>query len=319
MSKRAPSRPPAKGRKPAAKRPPQQRRRQGPGAIDRAVSALGLSHDAIRRITAWGLVGLAGAGAIGVASWFGVPAMAGQAVSEAIGDAGLRLNAIEITGLRRMDRDTVYAQALDQKSRAMPLIDLAGVRERLLRYPWIEDARVSRRLPDTLVIHIVEREPAAIWQHHQGQLTLIDVKGFPIAPVSRDAMPNLPLLIGDTANTQELARRRLLDAAPSLKPLVKAAAWVGNRRWDLFFDTGEKLQLPEGEAAAVAALTRFAKRDADFRVLGRGVISFDMRNEGQFVIRMPRAQPAPSPSPSQAAQAREDAPEREGDIAKSGE
>ena len=29
---------------------------------------------------------------------------------------------------------------------------------------WVKDARVSRRLPDTLVIDIVERTPAALWQ-----------------------------------------------------------------------------------------------------------------------------------------------------------
>ncbi|MEI9852072.1 MAG: FtsQ-type POTRA domain-containing protein [Sphingomonas sp.] len=295
MSKRAPARP-AKGRKPAPRRKPQPRKSTGPGALDRAIASLGLSQGALQRVVTWGIVALVGAGAIGVGVWFGLPAMAGVAVSEAIGDAGLKLDEIEITGLRRMDRDTVYAQALDQKSRAMPLIDLAGVRERLLHYPWIEDARVSRRLPGTLVIHIVEREPAAIWQHHQGQLTLIDAKGYRIAPVSREAMPDLPLLIGDTANTQEAARRRLMDAAPALKPLVKAATWVGNRRWDLLFGSGEKLQLPEGEAAAVAALADFARRDASYRVLGKGVISFDMRNPDSFVIRVPpkRTEVAPA-------------------------
>jgi cell division protein FtsQ len=29
----------------------------------------------------------------------------------------------------------------------------------------VQDARVSRRLPDTLVVDIVERTPSAVWQH----------------------------------------------------------------------------------------------------------------------------------------------------------
>src|SRR3546814_9265052 len=78
-----------------------------------------------------------------------------------------------------MQRLPVYAVALDQQSMAMPLIDLDGTRERLLRFGWVEEARVSRRLPDTLVVDIVERTPAAIWQHNQ-RLALIDRHGVEI-------------------------------------------------------------------------------------------------------------------------------------------
>jgi cell division protein FtsQ len=216
-----------------------------------------------------------------------------------VGEAGFRLHNVNIYGLKQMDRDTVYAQALDQQSLAMPLVDLAAVRARLLQYPWIEDARVSRRLPNTLVINIVEREPAAIWQH-QGRLVLIDPKGVQLEPVSREAMPELPLLIGESANLQEGARRRLMDAAPALKPLVKAAIWVGNRRWDLVFDTGERLMLPEGEQEAANALAQFAARDDKLHVLGKGMISFDMRVAGRTVVRRPPAGSGQSQSQSPA-------------------
>jgi cell division protein FtsQ len=285
-------------RRPAqAKRAP-ARRKARPGLLDQAVAALGVSEKTIQRIATWGIVGLAGIGALGVASWFGLPAMAGVAISEAVGEAGLKLEKIEITGLKRMDQMTVYAQALDQKSRAMPLVDLAGVRERLLKYPWIEDARISRRLPNTLAIHIIEREPAAVWQN-RGQLMLIDAKGEPLAPVSRDAMPDLPLLIGDNANGQEEARRRLMEAAPELQQVVRAASWIGNRRWDLVFDTGERLQLPEGEAAAVAALSEFAQRDARERLLGGRWQRFDMRDPRNFILCCRRK---PDPVPAQPAE-----------------
>ena len=97
------------------------------------------------------------AGVLAAASYAGVPGMIGGAVAEQAGQAGLKVGRIEITGLKRMDRMSVYAVALEQESRAMPLVDLAAVREKLLRYGWIADAQVSRRLPDTLLVHIVER------------------------------------------------------------------------------------------------------------------------------------------------------------------
>ena len=87
-----------------------------------------------------------------------------------------------------------------------------------------------------------------------------------------------------------------MEAAPALKPMVKAASWIGNRRWDLLFDTGEKLQLPEGEEAAAAALVKFAELDTEKRLLGRGIISFDMRDPDKLVYR--RSAPAPVPTPA---------------------
>ena len=285
-------------RRPAPKKRAPQKRKK-PGLLDQAVAALPFSEKTLNRIATWSIVALVALGAFGVASWFGIPAIAGVAASEVVGDAGFRLDKIDITGLRRMDRNTVYAEALDQKSRAMPLVDLAGVRQRLLKYPYIEDARVSRRLPDTLAIHIVEREPAAVWQNH-GALVLVDLKGVPLEAVSREAMPDLPLLIGDGANFQGMARRKLMDSAPTLKPLVRAATWVGNRRWDLMFDTGEKLQLPEGEDEAAKALVKFGQLNSVRQLLGRGMISFDMRDPDNLVIRKsaPVAAPVPTPQPS---------------------
>jgi cell division protein FtsQ len=45
---------------------------------------------------------------------------------------------------------------------------------------------------------------------------------------------------------QVAALSELLDAAPALRPQVREAEWVGNRRWNLTFKTGQVLALPEG-------------------------------------------------------------------------
>src|SRR3546814_10861924 len=91
----------------------------------------------------------------------------------------------------------------------MAAVDLEGVRADLMKYGWIQDARVSRRLPDTLVVDIVERTPAAIWQHN-GRLSLIDKKGVVLEPVTVATMPDLPLVIGPHANQRSQDLDRLL-------------------------------------------------------------------------------------------------------------
>ena len=270
-------------RKPQAKRAPKR-----VGLMDRAIAALPVSEETLRKLATGGILTVSLAVLLAVGTWFGIPGMVGTAVAEGAGRAGFRVDQIEVTGIKRMDHDTVYAIATEQQSRAMPLVDIGKVRDRLLDYGWIADARVSRRLPNTLVIDIVERSPSAIWQNN-GQLMLIDAAGVLLEPVTPDAMPPMPLVIGDGANAEAPAYQKLLDAAPALRPRIKAAVWIGDRRWDLLFESGERLQLPEGEAPARNAMAKFAELDGKDRLLGRGYVRFDMRDPAKLVVRLPGA------------------------------
>src|SRR3546814_20817098 len=76
----------------------------------------------------------------------------------------------------------------------MAAVDLEDVRADLMKYGWIKDARVSRRLPDTLVVDIVERTPAAIWQQNN-RLSLVDAKGVVLEPVTGATVTALPPVI----------------------------------------------------------------------------------------------------------------------------
>jgi len=217
-----------------------------------------------------------------------VPGKTMTAVGEAVGRAGFTVKRVDVVGLRNMDSAPVYEVALEQRSMAMPLVDVAAVRRKLLRYGWIKDARVSRRLPDTLVIDIVERQPAALWQDRD-RLALIDSEGVVIDRVPVTKMPDLPLLVGPGANLHGRELNRILGAAPNLKPQLVSATWVGRRRWDLQLQTGETLALPEGTEAARSALAKFAELDKSTGLLGRGLIRFDLRLPGKMVVRLPSA------------------------------
>jgi cell division protein FtsQ len=217
-----------------------------------------------------------------------VPGRVATGAGEAIGRAGFEVKRVDVVGIRNMDSAPVYQVALGQKSRAMPLVDVGEIRRELLEYGWVKDARVSRRLPDTLVVDIVERTPTAVWQDRD-RLALIDADGVVIDRVPVTQMPDLPLLIGPGANLRGPQLDRLLDAAPSLKPQILSAAWVGGRRWDLALQTGETIALPEGEEEARAALGKFADLDKSTGLLGRGLVRFDLRLAGKMIVRFPGA------------------------------
>ena len=230
-----------------------------------------------------------------------VPAKATNAAGEAVGQAGFRVRGYEINGLGNMARAPIDAVVREEIGRAQPLVDVHAVRDKLLHYGWVKDARVSRRLPDTLVIDIVERKPAALWQDRE-RLALIDREGVVLDRVRIDQMPDLPLLIGPGANGRAQQLDRLLAAVPTLKPQLASARWVGQRRWDLNFQSGETLLLPEGEAPAKAAMTKFAEVDKSAGLLGRGVLRYDLRIPGKMIARLPRPAAelaAPPPAPPQ--------------------
>ncbi len=213
-----------------------------------------------------------------------VPHRATVSLGEAIGRAGFTVKRVDVVGIRHMDSAPVYQIALDQQSMAMPLVDVDAIRQQLLKFGWVKDARVSRRLPDTLVVDIVERTPAALWQGPE-QLALIDSDGIVIDRVPVTQMPDLPLLIGPGANLHERDLNALLDAAPTLKPQLVSASWIGGRRWDLTLQTGETIALPEGQEAAKKALSKFADLDKSTSLLGRGLVRFDLRLPGKMVVR----------------------------------
>lgn len=217
-----------------------------------------------------------------------IPGKIGRAAGEAVGDAGFRVRSVEVLGTRRMDARPVYEIALDQKAAALPLVDVADIRQRLLAFGWVKDARVSRRYPDTLVVDIVERSPAALWQDRQ-QLNLIDSDGVVLDRVPVSRMPDLPLLIGPGANAHATELNALLAPLPTIKAQLLSASWVGQRRWDLTLQTGETIALPEGRGAAAGALAKFAAMDKTSGLLGRGILRFDLRVPGKMTVRLPRA------------------------------
>ena len=249
------------------------------------------------------LAGLAFAGfllaiAIVVVIALDIPAKAERAAGAAVGRAGFTVSGYQIVGLRNMERLPVDEAVTSELRRAaddagavkapQTLVDVGAIRAQLLRFGWVKDARVSRRLPDTLVIDIVERTPAALWQD-RGGLTLIDADGVVLDQVPVDKMPDLPLLIGPGANTHSEELERLMGAVTTLKPQLASATWVGGRRWDLSFQSGETIALPEGEQPATAALQKFAKLDRANGLLGRGVVRFDLRVPGKMIVRLRRA------------------------------
>ena len=195
---------------------------------------------------------------------------------------GLAVADVHVQGASAASRDAVLAAAGASKGDSILTLDLGAMRQRVERVGWVEDAKVIRLLPDTVVIAVVERVPVAVWQH-QGKVGLIDAKGQPIAGADPGAFSNLPLVVGAGANEGVEDVLPLLAARPKLLNHTEALVRVDRRRWDLRLKDGGLIQLPALDVDA--ALIQLDQLDQRAHVLSLGFAKIDLRDPEMIAVR----------------------------------
>ena len=261
-------------------------RRQSQGVVNSALTALPISQ---KQLQGGFLVMILTGAAIGawyVASAAGVPALLHQQMASSAGAAGFQMRNIDLTGVERMNRLKVYEEVMEHRGTPMPLLDLAAIRADLKQMPWIAEARVSRQLPDRLVIDIEERTPHAVLVKPD-RLVLIDRHGVELDPISEANARGMLRISGAGAKKQIDSLDRILAAAPALQPQIVSAHRIGERRWNIVFKTGQILALPQGEEDASEAFIDFAKLDGLYRLLGGKATVIDLRVPDRYVLREP--------------------------------
>jgi cell division protein FtsQ len=126
----------------------------------------------------------------------------------------LRIRELRFEGLARATADELLEISPVQRGDHLLLCDTALVEAALRRHPWIASVEVSRELPGTLAVRVVERRAAAIVE--LGGLYLVDAKG----EVFKRAVPgdglDLPVVTG-------IGRDAWVERRPEAEPLLAAA------------------------------------------------------------------------------------------------
>lgn len=172
----------------------------------------------------------------------------------------------------------------------MTRIDPEAIRRRLEAVSWVPRAQVQRRFPATLHLRISERAPMALWQRGD-RLTLVGRDGAPIADRHLDRFAGLMLIAGADAPRAAPRLFALLATLPELDARVRAAVRVGGRRWNVHFDNGAELRLPE--KAPDAAWSRLAELERRHGLLARNPAVIDLRLPDRLILR-PRREGGPA-------------------------
>lgn len=243
----------------------------------RTITAIRLAFIAFAGMAALGVAGLAMTGGLGPA---------GEAVRTAFAShltaSGYVVRAVDVAGAHDVSA-TEIAEAIGARP-GTGLIDIDPVQARAAveALSRVDSARVIRLWPDRISVIITERSPFALWQN-EGVHYVIDRRGMVLEGEDPSHHAGLPRLVGAGANSAAEEIINVLARQPELASLVTHAVRVGERRWNLRLASGSDILLPErGVASAVALI---AALHADQRVLDLDAQAFDLRGEGEMVVR----------------------------------
>lgn len=196
--------------------------------------------------------------------------------------AGLSVEEVLVTGRERTRSDDLLAALGTGRGAPILAFDPAAARDAIAALPWVKEVVVARRLPDTIVVSLEERQPMALWQHER-QLRVIDRDGRVLSDYEYDDFADLPLVVGPDAADHADELLALLATQPAVAQRVAAAIRVGARRWDLRLVNGIDVRLPEH--APALALAHLARALEEGNLFERDILLIDLRLEDRLVIR----------------------------------
>lgn len=196
--------------------------------------------------------------------------------------AGFGISQIQISGqtLTR-DSDIVALITLGAGSSTLDF-DVEKARARLGWLRAVESATVRKVYPNRIVVEVVEKVPVARWR--SGATTwLVDQRGESIGTDPAGAYADLPMVVGEGAADDALVMIRALDRHDTITRDLAVLSRIGDRRWDLIYYSGLRVQLPElGVAQALRQLETY---QADYALLDRDVTQIDLRVPGIVALK----------------------------------
>jgi cell division protein FtsQ len=205
----------------------------------------------------------------------------GQMVQGEFAAAGFGIEQIQISGQQLTTDEHIYAMLALTTGASTLTFDVQKTAARLHWLAAVESATVRRIFPDKIVVEIVEKKPLVRWRIGDA-VYLVDRKGEPIAK-DDGTYAELPLVVGAGASDDALTMVSSLSRHEMLKKDLAALSRIGDRRWDLIYYTGLRVQLPEQGVAQ--ALNQLEMYQRDYALLDRDLTVIDLRVPGVIAVK----------------------------------
>ncbi|MCR4339797.1 MAG: FtsQ-type POTRA domain-containing protein [Gemmatimonadaceae bacterium] len=207
--------------------------------------------------------------------------LAARATSQLIsGLSFFRVRAVDVRGLRYLSADDVVARLRVDTLQSV-WQDLSILRRRVLGHPQIRDVSMTRRLPGTLVVTVIENLPVALLSDARGLHPYAGSgRALPIDPARADL--ELPVIFSQDPRLLA-ALERVRREQPVLFARISEAA--RDRAGDLVLGLdGFRVRAPLGVSAD--GLTDIFPVEFDLARRGLPIAELDLRYRDQVIARI---------------------------------
>ncbi len=204
-----------------------------------------------------------------------------EKVIETAAEQGFRVENIIIEG--RENTDLELLRVLINTNEGDPLLDFhpEDIQPLIQKISWVREAKVMRRMPNTIHVILQEYTPYALWQQN-GKVVVIGDDGTILTDVLREDFKDLIILTGQNAPHRASGLLELLQAEPEILKEVEGAILVGDRRWDLKMKNGKIISLPESDVGF--ALRRLSVAQQEDQILEKDVSVIDLREPDRMIV-----------------------------------
>jgi cell division protein FtsQ len=204
-----------------------------------------------------------------------------QRAETGISNAGLAIEKISLTGYALTGESALFEALEIHEGMSLVSYDADAARARLEALPAIATAHITKNYPSGLTVSVSEKTPIARWRV-EGVTFAIDAHGDTLVTIP-DGGGELPLFVGDGAASGAALMLNRLEDHPLLKEKLMAISRIAERRWDLIYDNGLRIMLPEtGVDEAMATLVAL---NGAHELLARDIDVIDMRVPDMLAVR----------------------------------
>lgn len=131
----------------------------------------------------------------------------------------LQIKEININGVKRVSKDEVLELAEIELGDNIIAVDIAEIKKRIKKHPWIETVKINRKMPDKLLLEVKERTAVALI--NLDALYLIDNSGSIFKRASIEDDVDLPVI------TTDVAKEELEDDERASSLIIEAIDLIG--------------------------------------------------------------------------------------------
>ncbi|HOV90696.1 MAG TPA: FtsQ-type POTRA domain-containing protein [Syntrophorhabdaceae bacterium] len=98
---------------------------------------------------------------------------------------------VKLKGLNQLQDSEVMGRVSPFVKDSIFNIDVSKIKEAIISHPFVEDVRIKRIFPFSVVIDVQEKKPFALWVDNQGNIKVLDGYGEPYRDLAKGTVKGM--------------------------------------------------------------------------------------------------------------------------------